>query len=737
MASLGVLAQLMSNMLPQVGVPEWNPVTEETNQANLQGKRTGNETALLTLFDLKQKQASEQEVMAAIQKDPRLAQLLFGGGSTIGSLEQALGGTPAAPGSLAQPTLMPGQDPSRGAGVSPQGGGPIPPNVAQQLQPQVTPPQSTIASLGPAGQLQPQAPRNPVLEMAQRDPRAAMMLNQQLQAQQQHRFKLEEQRLDWTSKKMEHFGRVLQGVNSPESYGQAVQEIGRIDPRAAARLPQTYNKEALIPFIKQATTVKENADLQLRTMHEQTEAAKLNLQLANAGYSGLGDDVTSILKGYTEEQVKQFGGRTSPAAIQNAVQQAREQKPVPGQTAEVTTELRAMKKDPWTAQPEDLQQAIKNIDERKQANLTAEQRLKFQQEEKLRETQPLQDARKEDAGLFVYRGTGNTLPGTMPYGQVKQLQDEKDPEKGGIKLANLDEKKQLTTLKQLEPVLQQYADLVQYAYGTDEKTGKKGPLADYDRSPSTVIDAMYGQLEQTDPVFQAKRRALQGQLQSVVRGLGARGDLNAQELEAAQQMIANMDASMGLGLNLGVGVGSGGAGPMIGVKPTISIPDTPATGVAIANELIGTVNRRIGSILQHEGYAKTPTIKLQTGTPPTTTTTGTGATQPPTTPAPTPPAKPKGQQPGEIPVLGGPGMPEQYLPGPGKQSQAAPAPGKQSQAQRPGKRAVELARASGIKVMDRQDIAEAVAQTGKTPQEVVAAARAKGYKVYSGGTAMV
>ena len=49
-----------------------------------------------------------------------------------------------------------------------------------------------------------------------------------------------------------------------------------------------------------------------------------------------------------------------------------------------------------------------------------------------------------------------------------------------LKLANLDEKKQLTTLKQLEPVLQQYADLVQYAYGPN------GPLENYTRSPGTV-----------------------------------------------------------------------------------------------------------------------------------------------------------------------------------------------------------------------------------------------------------
>ena len=167
---------------------------------------------------------------------------------------------------------------------------------------------------------------------------------------------------------------------------------------------------------------------------------------------------------------------------------------------------------------------------------------------------------------------------------------------------------------------------------------------------------------------------------------------------------------------------------MFGAKPTISIPDSPETGVALANELIGTVNRRIGSILQHEGYAKTPTIKLQTG-PPASTTTGTApsttppttTTPAPTTPAPavTPPVKPKGRQPGEIPVLGGPGMPEQYLSTPGKQSQA-----------QPGRRGIELARASGAKVMDMVDVEQAMEETGKSRAEVLAAARAKGYTIY-------
>ena len=60
----------MQGMSPQVAVPQWNPVEEEQARANLQGKRTGNETALLTLFEQKQKQAAEQEFLNAVKNDP-------------------------------------------------------------------------------------------------------------------------------------------------------------------------------------------------------------------------------------------------------------------------------------------------------------------------------------------------------------------------------------------------------------------------------------------------------------------------------------------------------------------------------------------------------------------------------------------------------------------------------------------------------------------------------------------
>jgi hypothetical protein len=162
---------------------------------------------------------------------------------------------------------------------------------------------------------------------------------------------------------------------------------------------------------------------------------------------------------------------------------------------------------------------------------------------------------------------------------------------------------------------------------------------------------------------------------------------------------------------------------MFGFKPSISMPDSPETGVALANELIGTVNRRIGSILQHEGYAKTPLITLQTGKASLAPTGPPAQATPspsPTPPAASPPKAPRGRQPGEIPVLGGPGMPEQYLPAPGRQSQAPTTTAPTRTAQREGR----------WKAMSLADVAEAMRQTGKSRRDVEDAARARGYTVY-------
>ena len=250
------------------------------------------------------------------------------------------------------------------------------------------------------------------------------------------------------------------------------------------------------------------------------------------------------------------------------------------------------------------------LDERRRrpGELAEEETAKRTAEERYLDTQPIGEHPRVKAEEYFDKKTGDPIDDSMLTRQWRAQNKV-----GNLaRLADTEQRKQLTTLKMLEPLLKQYAGLVQYAYGTDDK-GTPGPLAQYARTPSATASAMMQQALQRDPVLQAKRRALEGQLQSVVRALGSRGDLNAQELEAAKGLIANMDASMGLGLSLGPMFGTGGFGVGGTVKPSFSVPDTPAVGLKLANELVDLVNARIGSLLRNKDYQGTPAITLPTG----------------------------------------------------------------------------------------------------------------------------
>jgi soluble lytic murein transglycosylase-like protein len=245
------------------------------------GRELGNETALLKLADLKRSQASEEQVVLAIKNDPELARLIFGG-STIGGLETAPP-TPGAPqpGAITQ---------------SPLGGGPaqqIPayPNASQfatqgapdqrprGFAPEGAQPRSILASLGPAGQPQMQAPqRNPVLEMAQRDPRAAMMLQQQMQGAQEQRWKMDERRLDMGVKIAEAVAQELNGVRDQASLDAARARVQQYHPQAAAQIPQFYSKEALEPLIMKGVAVKDLA-LWRKNMAQARQADMMTEQL--------------------------------------------------------------------------------------------------------------------------------------------------------------------------------------------------------------------------------------------------------------------------------------------------------------------------------------------------------------------------------------------------------------------------------------------------------------------------
>ena len=308
--------------LGQGGPSPYGDIQAQT--ANTRTRELGNETALLKLAELKRSQASEEMVMAAIQKDPDLARLFFGE-SAMGQLGQAPGGPPAAAppsaGPLTQQTTMPGQPPqapqmvpggqdlSRNAGVSPQGGGPIPPDVMAQTMPQVTPPQGqpgmpVLSTLGGQPQGPMQTPRNPVLEMARTNPRAAMMLQQQMQGQQDRQTKMQEQQLSMGVKVMEYIARGAQAVKSQEGLEALRQDIARVHPQAAASLPQMYSKEAMEPFITRGTAAADRAKNQL------DEAKARNLDMETRMFP----ELAKRFGMESDAQVPADGGATTTAA---------------------------------------------------------------------------------------------------------------------------------------------------------------------------------------------------------------------------------------------------------------------------------------------------------------------------------------------------------------------------------------------------------------------------------------
>jgi hypothetical protein len=332
MSTLASLAGLLGQM-PQIR--PWDEAQRSVTQA---------ETGLITLADLKAKHQAEQEYFLAVKNDPRVREALFGG-SVLGSIGPAGGMAAPGAGLMTQQTVQPGmppgapqmvpggQDLSRFAGVSPQGGGPLPAGVGM---PTVTPPQSTLGSLGPAGQPQAHAPQNPLLAMAAKDPRAAMMLQQQLEGRQDVALKRQEQQLTMGTKIMEYLGRGAQGVTDQASLDAFRQEVARVHPQAAASLPQTYRKEAMAPFIAKAVDVKEAMTLQINEMKARADQIR-------AGLAGRSEAVNTELEimGLAPAQVSSLAQQGDPQAqahLAEATQRA-ESRQVRIQKAGVTPQI--------------------------------------------------------------------------------------------------------------------------------------------------------------------------------------------------------------------------------------------------------------------------------------------------------------------------------------------------------------------------------------------------------------
>ena len=283
---MSTIASLLA--LADPNITPWAEGVQRVNQA---------ETGLINLANLKRQQAAEQAVFERIQSDPDVAQQLFGGGPVLGSLQQPQVPPGAAP--MTQQQVMPGQPP----GVpQPVPGGQDLSRFAQQGAPG----QSTIASLGPAGQPQPQAPQNPLLEMARTDPRAAMMLQQQLEGRQDAAMKRQEQNLKLGAATLGYVGQQAQGVTDQASLDALRSDLQSQGlGKYAAQLPQIYSKGAMEPFIAKALDVKEALTLQVQDLTAQAAVIK-------ARKEGRATDVDNQLRAMgvqpgqeTPEQIKE------------------------------------------------------------------------------------------------------------------------------------------------------------------------------------------------------------------------------------------------------------------------------------------------------------------------------------------------------------------------------------------------------------------------------------------------
>jgi hypothetical protein len=597
-----------------------------------------------------------------------------------------------------------GQDLSRFAGVSPQGGGPIPLNVAQQLQPTVTPPQGmpTLATLGqPQGQMQALQSRF-LLDLARTSPDAALKVQQLMQGQEDLALKRDEQRLTMGTRVAEYVGRVAQGVTSPETLEQARQELARIHPQAAAQLPQTYSKEGMVPFLKKAVGVKDNALLQLETWKNQIEMQKAGLQ---------------------------------------------------GEPAAMVSELRTMGVNPLQATTDQRQQAQKNIHERelalKRQEGAAAADIRTQADVAARQNQTLAEAFKGETTNLYDTNTGQTLDARM------KVQDYEALPAGQVKQLSSDVRKQVEQLNASVPIITQLQTHIDKLYGPGGALARMTPdeRADLAAAPGRWAQ----QYAQKYPELTQAQRFIDANAGALARALaGETGAMNEGDIERAKAMLPSLTTALkvwppsqlaiqapdtravALGtMNSLVDMINARGQTLLGNEryqhPKLHRYQTAEEGQQASGGPVTPPKVAPPELPMPPLVGPNPTTRAQPGAfgapeqrryvPPT-----------PTAPAPTPTAPPS--RPTPPTATSTPAQDEAYrqsvapqpAPTPAPSAPATrPTPGRQSQATGGGG-GVRLA--EGPKYMDLADVAEAVRQTGKSRREVEAAARSKGYTVY-------
>ena len=518
------------------------------------------QTNLLALADLERAQQTAARVRQYYQEHPEEAlgfsqgqgqpqSILGGGGMPQGPpgrpmTQQTFGGG-QPPG---QPQQVPGgQDLSRYAQVSPQGGGPIPPNVMGQVMPTVTPPmQSTLGGPGPQ---QGPAPQDRMLALGRIDPDAMLAI-------QERKFKIQEGNLNRDITRAEYVGRILQGVTNQENYGPAKEEIRRHFPQLAVQLPPVYSKEALAPFITQAVDVKTNADLRIKALHEQTEQMKVGIQLQQAGYQGLGAPVIDVLRGLSEEQVAKFGGRTSPPAVKFA-----------------TDEVQRIE-----------------LEKREKEGL-AGARATAQAGREARQEQTLSEAFKGETVNLYDTQTGRPLPSRMKVAEYEKL-----PQTSVTQLSD-DNRKQMENVNSAMPRLQILQTHIDAIYGPGGVLERMSP-ADRElmRSPLAIPTQIADQFAQKYPELAAARKYIDANAESLARALsGVRGAATESDVERAKAMLPNLTAALKVW-------------PLS--EAGLSLPDTRETALRTMNNLVDTLNGIGTGILGNADY-RTPLKKYE------------------------------------------------------------------------------------------------------------------------------
>src|SRR5262252_323699 len=482
-------------------------------------------------------------------------------------------------------------------------------------------------------------------------------------------------------------------LENPDYYAEGLDYLREQGVPVPKNMPQQYNP-ALVQFhndvsrtrldpLQEAQRENQLAQTQLHKAQAADVPRRTDIDAARAGLQGMSQDAYAV--------IRQHGW--TPASM--------------------TTEQ-------WAT-------VNKEVQDKKEAEKGAEglaaSRARTQGEVEARQNQTLAEAFKGETTNLYNTQTGQPLDARMKVKDFEALPA------GGARQLSEDNRKQQENITNAMPRLQILQGHIDAVYGPGGVLERMSP-ADREllRSPGKISTQVMDQWAQKYPELAAAQKYIEANAESLARALsGVRGAATEEDVNRAKAMLPNLTATLKvwplsqLGFNL---------------------PDTRETALRTMNNLVDTLNGISGAILgnaqfahplhRYENPSNVPGPGLREGEG--SFRLGPGASQPPSTPPPRPPQEgpylgPSQQQgtPPPLPEVPGtrPALPGPYL-GP---SQQQAAPGRQSAAPTAPEQARVASWFSATQVMTQADIADAVRQTGRSPQEVVEAARRRGYRI--------